>query len=361
MRVPVAIGRQPYGRMGRYAGPVKRRGITLVVGLVVLVVLFGLVSVAKVPYVELGPGPTVDTLGSADGHEVIQVSGIGTTKSTGELRLVTVNVQPEVSLWEALRGWLQPDYAVVPTEIIYPPNLSQQQVDQQNAQEFKDSQNSAETAALRALGYPVVITVSEVVAGSPAQGHLQVGDVITSVDGQAATTGETLVSLIHAKPIGTPLRIGYTRSGVAGTTTITTTAGQGGQPQIGVGITQKQPHPFTISFDLSKIGGPSAGLMFALGIVDKIKESDLTGGLDIAGTGTIDDNGVVGPIGGIAQKMIGAKDAGATVFLTPAQNCSDALASAVPGLELVKVNTLDDALNALAALREHRQPALCTG
>ncbi len=356
----VAPRGRPADPSSRYACPVKRRGITLVVGLAILLALVGLVSAGTVPYVELGPGPTVNTLGTDSGHDVIQISGTPTTSSAGQLRLVTVNVQSDISMWAALRGWLQSDYAVVPIEVIYPPNLSRDQVDKQNANDFKASQTSAETAALRELGYPVRVTVDEVLAGAPASGKLQAGDVIDSVDGHTVTSQQKLVEEIQAKPVGSSLRIGYTRAGAANTVTIVTTAGTGKKPQVGIKVKQEQPHPFTISIDLDKIGGPSAGLMFTLGIVDKVRAPDLTGGRNIAGTGTIDDDGNVGPIGGVPQKLLGAKAAHATVFLTPAANCAEAVANAQPGLKLVKVSTLDDALAALTALRENRQPTLCT-
>jgi PDZ domain-containing protein len=100
--------------------------------------------------------------------------------------------------------------------------------------------------------------------------------------------------------------------------------------------------------------------MFSLGIVDKLTPDDLTAGLTIAGTGTIDDQGNVGAIGGIAQKMRGAKRDGATIFLSPADNCTEAVANAVPGLELVKVSTLSGAVDALKTLANHGTPSLCS-
>jgi PDZ domain-containing protein len=328
-------------------------------GIVLAVLLWQAFFSVSVPYVELGPGPTVNTLGQADKHDVISVTGTPTTTSKGQLRLVTVSVTSQLTLFEAVKGWLQHDYAVVPRELIYPPNQTEQQVDQQNAQEFKDSQSSAETAALVALGYPIQVTVSDVTTGGAAAGVLRVGDVITSVDGTRVTTAAKLTELIRARPAGTPRTFGYLRGGAPGTVTITPRA-QDGTPRIGVQVEHKQPHPFQLKIDLDRIGGPSAGLMFTLGIIDKIKPADLTGGVVIAGTGTIDDNGNVGPIGGIPQKLVAARRDGAKVFLTPAANCAEAVANAVPGLPLARVATVDDALAALQAVREHRQPTLCS-
>lgn len=337
----------------------RRRGATVLLGGVVLaVLLWQAFFTVKVPYVALGPGPTVNTLGQADKHDVINISGTSVSTSKGQLRLVTVSVTSDLTLFDAVKGWLQHDYAVVPRELIYPPNQTEQQVDQQNAQEFKDSQTSAETAALRELGYPVQVAVKDVKAGTPAAGVLKVGDVITSVDGTQVTTATKLTELIRAKPAGTARTVSYTRDGAPATVTITPRA-EDGSPRIGVTVEQKQPHPFDLKIDLDRIGGPSAGLMFTLGIIDKIEPDDLTGGSVIAGTGTIDDEGNVGPIGGIPQKLVAAKRDGAKVFLTPAGNCAEAEANAVPGLPMARVATLDDALAALKAVREHRQPALC--
>src|SRR2546429_6402940 len=145
-----------------------RRGATLVVGLVVVIFL-SVASVAgvKVPYVALTPGPTWDTLGSDHNKDVIQVSGATGPSSKGQLRMVTVGVEDQLTLWDALRGWLSGDDAVVPREVIYPPNETQQQVDQENAEEFKISQNAAIESALRTLGFPVKVVLSEVVPGMP--------------------------------------------------------------------------------------------------------------------------------------------------------------------------------------------------
>jgi len=338
----------------------RRRGATVLVGGAILALLLwqAFFSV-RVPYVALGPGPTVNTLGQDDKHDVISITGTPVSTSAGQLRLVTVSVTSDMSLFEAVRGWVQDDYAVVPRELIFPPNQTEKQVDEQNAQEFKDSQTSAETAALRKLGYPVSVTVKEVKTGTPADGVLKVGDVITSVDGTPVTSATKLTDLIKSKPAGTSRVFAYTRDGVAATARIAPRT-EDGRPRIGVSVEQKQSHPFQLKIDLDRIGGPSAGLMFTLGIIDKIDSADLTGGAVIAGTGTIDDDGNVGPIGGVPQKLIAAKRDGAKVFLTPAANCAEAMNNAVPGLPLARVATLDDALTALTAVREHRQPALCT-
>jgi len=352
--------------------------MTVLLGAVLTVVLGVLIGRADVPYVALSPGPTVDTLGAVDRdgdactnpaapqpkpsgaspspkaepecQEVIQITGVPTSTGKGQLRMVTVSVQSTMTLIDAIRGWISGSEAVVPRKIIYPEDKTEQQVEQESKQEFENSQTSAETAALTELGYPVKVTLIEVSADGAAAGQLLPDDIIDTVDGTPVTSAQKLVELIQAKPVGTTLNVGYTRDDVKGNASVTTKAGQDGMPRIGVSVKTVQPHPFELSIKLDKIGGPSAGMMFALGIVDKIKPEDLTNGFVVAGTGTIDDEGNVGPIGGVTQKLYSAKDAGATVFLTPADNCEEAKSNIPDGLRLVKVSTLDDALAALAAL-----------
>ncbi|WP_428963692.1 YlbL family protein [Micromonospora fluostatini] len=336
----------------------RRRGMTVLLGALLTTLLSIGVLVTPIPYVVLGPGPTVDTLGEDEGTEVIQITGRETSTSAGQLRLTTVGVQPTVKLRSALAGWLSKDRAVVPRELVYPPGETQQEVKERNEEDFRISQTSAETAALTALGYPIQVVVRTVAADGPAAGLLAVGDVVRSVDGKPVTTAPRLTELVRERPAGSALTIGYTRAGAAATATVTSRE-QDGRPRIGIEIDQQQPHPFTLKIDLGDIGGPSAGLMFALGIVDKVQPEDLTGGKIIAGTGTIDDEGRVGPIGGIAQKLVGAKQAGAEAFLVPADNCAEALRNPQPDLPMLRVGSLDEALTALTALRSGGQPTRC--
>jgi len=336
-----------------------RRGLTVLLGAVLVVLMAAGIAAAPVPYVVLGPGPTVDVLGSADGRDVIEVGNADTSDSAGQLRLTTVSVAPDIWLIDAIRGWFDDEDAVVPRQLIYPPDRTEEEVDEQNQRDLQVSQSAAEIAALRKLGYPVQVTVTEVLAGAPAEGKLAPGDVITSVDGAEVTSTSKLQELVRAKPAGTTLTIGYRRDGRDATTSVTTEA-TNGAPRLGIAVENRQPNPYSFKIDPGNIGGPSAGLMFALGILDKLDPDDLTGGLVIAGTGTIDDEGRVGPIGGVPQKLVGARRANASVFLTPADNCAEALANAQPDLKLVKVTSLDDALAALQALREGREPTLCS-
>ncbi|MEU4426109.1 PDZ domain-containing protein [Actinoplanes sp. NPDC024001] len=339
----------------------RRRGVTVILGALITALLAAGVMVAPLPYVVLKPGPTVNTLGSDNGTEVIQIKKGDTSTSKGQLRLTTVNVQSQVELVWAIRGWLSGEEAVVPRELIYPPDQSEKQVQEQNAQEWKQSQTSAETVALRELGYPVLTYVFEVTPGGAADGALRAEDVITAIDGTAITRPAQVTELVRAKPAGSTLTVAYERGGKAGSARITTKAASDDDtPRLGIEIRTKQPNPFDIEIDLDKIGGPSAGLMFSLGIIDKLKPEDLTGGKIIAGTGTIDDDGNVGAIGGIPQKLVGAKEAGAQLFLVPKDNCAEALRNAVPGLPMAEVATVDDALTALETFTAGGTPKPCS-
>jgi Lon-like protease len=338
----------------------RRRGVTVILGALITALLAVGVMAAPLPYVVLKPGPTVNTLGSQDGTEVIQVTKGTTSTSAGQLRLTTVNVQSQVELVWAISSWVSDKDAVVPRELIYPPDQTEKQVEQQNAQEWTESQASAVTVALTKLGYPVQTVVNKVTAGGASVGLLQAQDVITAVNGTKVTNPTKLTDLIRAKPAGTALTVAYLRAGRAGTAKITTKAGKDDTPRLGLEIGTKQGAPFTVKIDLDKIGGPSAGLMFTLGIMDKLQPVDLTGGKIIAGTGTIDDDGKVGPIGGIPQKLVGAKSAGAQLFLVPKDNCAEALKNAVDGLPMAEVATVDDALTALKTFTGGGVPKPCS-
>lgn len=340
----------------------KRRGVTVLIGSLLVVGLTLLALAAPVPYVQLQPGPTYDTLGKDDaGKEVIELTGTTATTSAGQLRFVTIGVVKDLTLVEALAGWWRDEDAVVPRELIYPPDQTDQQVEQHNADDFAASESAAQTAAFRELGYGMQIKVKDVSAGTPAQGKLQVGDVITSVDGVAVNSADTLLGALRGKPAGTTFAIGVTRAGQALTVQVPTVAGDDGVPRIGVTPEITSTAPFTVNIPIENIGGPSAGLMLTLGIIDKVKPEDLTGGKVIAGTGTIDADGKVGPIGGIPQKLVASKAAGAAYFLTPKDNCAEAVANQQNGLPLVEVASLDDALTALADIRAGKQPPLCPG
>lgn len=337
-----------------------RRTLTLAVAGFLVVLLSAIAALLPVPYVALNPGPVSNTLGSVGKTELIRIEGRTTYPDEGNLDLTTVSVlggpRHRLDLVTALRGWLDDAVAVVPEEQVYPAGETAKEIEEQSATEMRDSQENATTAALRHLGIPVTtrLLVQEVAKGSPSRGKLQTGDEILQVDGEPVLGGAQLRELITARDPGDQVRIVVRRDGERVEARITTTAAEDGRAIVGITTRDDADYPFTVEISLQDVGGPSAGLMFALGIVDKLTPGSLTGGGHIAGTGSIDDAGHVGTIGGITQKMIGAREAGATVFLSPPGNCKEALRTKPDGLRLVKARTLTSAVRALDTIREGR-------
>jgi PDZ domain-containing protein len=226
------------------------------------------------------------------------------------------------------------------------------------------SQQTATAAALCALGirFKTVDTVATVAKGYPAAGVLRRGDVITAVDGKPVTCKMSSAPMIRARPPGAPVTLTVART--VGGHRVTKvvhlkTRAAGGRAVVGVSVSESYVFPFRVNIRVGDIGGPSAGLMFALGIVDKLTPGNLTAGKFVAGTGEISADGTVSPIGGIQQKMVGARQAGATVFLTPAANCADTSGAVPQGMRLVKVSTLAGAMSALKALAAGRSVPSC--
>jgi PDZ domain-containing protein len=344
---------------------VSRRTLTLLLSSAIALVLVLVVAVVRVPYVALAPGPTFNTLGVYEGTPVISVSGHAVYDDTGNLNMTTISVVVPLTLAQALRGWFRHDYAVVPRDAIYPPDKTTDEVREEDEADFRESQSSATTAALRYLGYKGTVRViaDSVRKGAPADGVIKPGDALVSVDGTPVTGQKQLIELITTRKPGDPVRLGLLRSGKSVAVSLRTAAmTDNGRVRAVIGVTplERVDFPVKVTISLGDIGGPSAGLMFALGIVDKLEPGSLTDGRFIAGTGTIDDEGVVGPIGGIQQKLIAARRNGATVFLVPADNCSEALSSPPDGLKLVKVSSLRTALSELHKLDTGAPTTACT-
>ncbi|KAB2343395.1 YlbL family protein [Actinomadura rudentiformis] len=336
----------------------SRRAATLTLTSV-LVLIFALVgSFMPVPYVALMPGPTSNTLGTNDkGQPLVKIDGREVYPATGHLNFTTVTYRggpgARIDLFTALRGWVDDDVAIVPEETIFPKNESQQQVDEENTRQMRDSQQNAEAAALNHLKVPISIQVlvDSVQKGKPADGKIKPGDEIIAVDATKVTSVAQVTELMAKRKIGNPVTVTLKRGGAEQKVSLTTAASPDGKrPVVGVVLGDQYKFPFKVDISVGDIGGPSAGLMFSLAIVDKLTPGALTGGKFIAGTGTITPEGKVGPIGGIQQKMIAARHAGATVFLTPADNCTDAVAARPDGLRLVRADTLDSAIKSLESL-----------
>jgi len=342
----------------------SRRAATLLVAAAGVLIALAVAVFSPVPYVALTPGPTLNTLGALGSKPLIQVKGHPTFRTSGHLNMVTVSFLggpgTQFNVFAALRAWLSPNDAVVPQEEIFTPGQTPEQVAKQDTLEMVNSQQTAEAAAFCQVGikFDTVDTVQATVKGMPAAGVLRAGDVITAVDGRPVSCRADAGTLIRARRPGAPVQLTVQR-GHATEHYRLTTANVQGTPEVGVQIVESFRFPFNVTISIGNIGGPSAGMMFALGIIDKITPDNLTGGRFIAGTGEIEANGTVLPIGGIQQKMAGARSAGATVFLAPAANCPDT-ANAVPsGLRVVKVSTLAGAMSDLEALKAGRSVPSC--
>jgi Lon-like protease len=339
----------------------SRRAATLAVANALVLVLALVGSLMPVPYVALEPGPTENTLGTNDkGEPRVRIEGRRTYQDGGHLNFTTVQYRggpgSRIDLFSALQGWLDGDVAIVPEETIFPERKSQQQVDEENTRQMRDSQQSAEAAALHELGIkvPIQVVVDSVQKGRPADGRLRVGDEIIAVDGRPVSGVTAVTDHLGRRRPGAPVTLTYKRSGREQKATITTVAGPDGnggeRAVVGVVLTENYRFPFKIEISVGDVGGPSAGLMFSLAIIDRLTPGPLTGGAFIAGTGTITPEGEVGAIGGIQQKMIAARRAGATVFLTPEDNCKDAVKARPDGLRLIRADTLKNTLAAIKAL-----------
>lgn len=342
----------------------SRRAVTLLVAAAGVVIALAVAALAPVPYVALTPGPTLNTLGTLNGKPMIKISGHPSYPTTGNLNMVTISSiggpGSGFNIFAALGSWLDPSDAVVPQQEIFTPGQSPQQVAQQDTEEMANSQQTATAAALCQLkiSFRTVETVQATVKGMPAAGVLHAGDVISAVDGRPLTCSADASTLIKARKPGAPVELTILRHGHSQTVRLDTADVQG-VPEVGVEVVESFVFPFSVSISVGDIGGPSAGLMFALGIIDKLTHDDLTGGRFIAGTGEIEVNGTVDPIGGIQQKMIGARQAGATVFLSPAANCPDTSGAVPAGLRVIKVYTLAGAIADLDALKAGKPVPSC--
>ncbi len=346
----------------------RKRIIAGVVALGVFLVGFAFLAFVRAPYVIERPGPVVNVLGKDGDAKVISVEGTESYPTSGALDLLTVSVvgnRDQTPSWaELFAAWLDPKQSIVPIDEIFPVNQTQQQNDAESAAMMEQSQQDAIYEALTKLGYkiPTHVYISEVKKNAPSSGKLVAADYIQSVNGHAPGTIDGLRALINkygAKPLTVIVKRGektlsYQISPVKDST---------GKLVLGIYVGYKYDFPVKVSLKLSDIGGPSGGMMFALGIYDTLTPGELTGGAHIAGTGTIDVTGAIGPIGGIQEKMFGASDAGAKYFLAPESNCGEVVGHVPAGMKVFSVSTFDHALEVVKAIGAHAdlsQFATCT-
>lgn len=333
----------------------------MLVALVPIVAFGVLLAAVTVPYVSLGPGPTFDTLDSYDGKVVVDIEGTEVHPTTGHLNMTTVSQRDGLTLGQALTLWISGREQLVPRDLVYPPDKSKDEIDEANNQEFKASEDSAEYAALGYLKYAPAVTVETVSKDGASKGKLEEGDAIDAVNGTAVANLDEFQALMEKTKPGDEVVLDFRRKNAPpGVATITLgSAPDKKQGVLGIGVVDAPWAPFTIDFNLANIGGPSAGLVFSLAVIDKLTTGDLTGDKFIAGTGTIDGEGKVGSIGGITHKILAAHEAGATVFLVPAENCDEAKSAHEDGIDLVKVENLGGAVDALKALSAGGEAPRC--
>lgn len=342
----------------------------LVAGSAFLTAVLALVLVTPAaPYAVESPGPTVDTLGDLEGEPLIVVDGAQTYPTDGSLLLTTVETRGgprnPVGLARVVQGWLSSHEAVVPVEQVYPRELTSEELGDLLAQQMTFSQESATVAALTELGYevPATLVVAGTEDGTGASGVLLTDDVVVGLGGQPVPTFQVLADILGSTPPGTALPVDLERGGERRRVAVVTSDDGSGGSRLGVFFASDFDLPIDVRIAIEDIGGPSAGLVFALGIVDRLTPGAMTGGESIAGTGTISADGAVGPISNVGLKVAAAARDGAAYFLAPAENCAEARAAVRDGPRIVEVATLAQARDAVTAIAEGRLDDLptCSG
>ena len=331
------------------------------VALVPILVFGLLLGVVTVPFVALGPGPTFDTLGEYDGKPVVAIDGTPVKPTSVHLNMTTVSQRDGLSLGQALVLWGSGSQQLVPRDLVFPPEKSREDIEKTQSADFQNSEDNAEYAALSFLKFDRAVTVEKVTDPGPSVGKLQVGDAVDKVDGIPVPDIATFTKLLKATKPDQEITLDFRRkNSPPGTATVK--LGRNDDRDygyLGIAVLDAPWAPFTIDFNLANIGGPSAGLMFSLAVIDKLTTGDLNGAKFVAGTGTITGDGKVGPIGGITHKMSTAAEAGATVFLVPADNCDDARTVAQDSMTLIKSETLTQTVEALNTLTAGGKPPTC--
>lgn len=356
---PAAWGRGLLGWFGLPNSEAQHRGKGIAGWLIIGILVISLVTPTH--FVVESAGPTLNTLGKVDNTQLVSISGKPTFPTSGELDMTTVYVQGggqrRLPFLSVLAGWISPKEDIIPEEMVLPRGTTTEQQTEQNTVLMDDSQQLSTAAALHELEIPFTSTLS--VAGFATElnsKELKVGDKHLRINGKKITDLEMLKGELQ-RAGDQPSTLEILRDEKPRSVKVTTTAGEGGQRQMGILLGNGFDFPVQVKFGLENVGGPSAGMMFALAIVDQLTEGEMTGGKHFAGTGAITSDGNVQPIGGIAQKMIGATQSGAKVFLAPADNCPDVVGRVPDGLAVVKVATLAEARKAVEGIGAGEDPA----
>lgn len=341
----------------------SRLRATLALGLVLAAALGLLGATVRVPFVALGPGPTFDVLRPNAGQPVISTTGLPSFPTAGDLRMTTVSISDGLTLFDAMGTWASGRSQVLPRETVYPPGQTNQQVDATNSRQFSASEESAKIAGLTYLGIPVTVQVAGVSPGSPAAAAgVRDGDRLLAVDGRPIPSPDVLVKTVSALAPGSPISLRVGRGAQEFVLPLRTVPRPEDQRASLIGLTPAVARADLdrVRISLQGVGGPSAGLVFSLGLVDSATPGPLVPpGAVVAGTGTIDSEGKVGPIGGIVFKLRAAHDIGARMFLVPSANCAEAVDDPPDGLVLARVTTLASAVSALQAFSAGRPVDAC--
>lgn len=344
--------------------PARRDGRTLLGWLGMLVALGAVLGLAFLPspYVVERPGPTFDALGETDDGPIVDVpDDLDHDDTSGTLTVLTVSLSgsPDYPLtWiDIAEAYLDGSDAIVPMEWIYAPGETLEESNEESAAEMASSQDAAIAAALIDAGYDVSaeVTITGTVEGSPAVGLLEEGDRIVTVNGEQVYDVASIRTALES--VDGPATFVVERDGEELTVEVTPDLSSGA-PVVGIYPQSTFEFPIDVDISLPDVGGPSAGLMFSLAIGDRLTPGALTGGAEWAGTGTISVLGEVGAIGGIVQKMHGALESGADWFLAPATNCDEVVGAVPDGLQVVAVETLDDAQAAIETVASGDEDAI---
>jgi PDZ domain-containing protein len=349
--VPVILnqkGERGLERRRAAASPTARLAV-----LSVLLAIFVVGAVlVPLPILTVHPGPTPDV------SKLVTIDG-STYPSRGSFHMTTVTVRP-ATLVRAVAAMFNPEVSVIPREYVYTPGKSEKEIVQENAAEMDESGYAAAVAAYHevgVLGPPEGALILATIEGTPASGVLHAGDVIVGLDGQPVTSNDALVGIVGRHKVGDELAIVFRRGAAQKQGTVRLVASTDPErksaPVIGVSVMTKFTMPRAVHLNAGNIGGPSAGLIFSLSIVDRLEPEDLTRGYTIAGTGTIDGNGTVGPIDGVAQKVEAAERIHAKYFLAPRGNgdAAQARKAVDTDMKVIEVGTLHEAVAALEKLK----------
>jgi Lon-like protease len=302
----------------------------------------------ELPFLAFSSGPV------SDAADAITAEDVDTFPPNGELLMLTV-VSQDVNLFEALIAGLDPTIDLVPKEAYQAPDETDEEYRQRALAQMDDSQQRAITVALSYLGYdmvPIDVRITDLVDDAPSSDVLEIGDSVNSFDGVQIVSGTDLTDAVKGHHPGDTVDVGITRDGSDKTVEVELAErpDEPGQAMIGITVGELTEPPFPVSIDAGAVGGPSAGMMHTLAIVDTLTPGELTKGHVIAGTGTIAYDGTVGNIGGIRQKIVGAEAAGAEYVMVPKGNYDEALTAERKAIKIVPVGSLKDALDFLGTL-----------